>query len=397
MSTSKLFIRFAISLETVDQLMKHHGPLFHRWLPDGEKDSISLCTKPDLNVWFERCGFVEENFIRFDYKRKEIDPLVMSEQAILDAGPLRGELRLEGISTDEIQVLQENKIGDPSFEELGKKILGILVPPLSNFLDVLRLNYGQFWLRRLFPWDSRVKSLGLYCAGLGMRWSLDGKDWKPLLPTEKVVLLSAEMTTDFAQYLTQADWKSLKALVPSGYEPSMAVEILSRTHALLDQKNFKFALVEAVTALEITLDAIAEEKFKTIGKMYGFWNRPANLQQKLFLMAGSNEVETSDLEVMQLLIKNRNEVVHEGWEPTSDESQEIGTQIHSFLAIASKLLSELALKFPEANHANARLSEEKLLLQIRRTIPEAIHFPNCFEFLFRNCVKCDFQSRNGFH
>ena len=59
----------------------------------------------------------------------------MSEQAVLDAGPLRGELRLEEISSDEIQILREDKIGDPSFEALGKN-WGSTLSPAPGFLSL---------------------------------------------------------------------------------------------------------------------------------------------------------------------------------------------------------------------------------------------------------------------
>ena len=36
------------------------GPLFHRWLPDGEKDAITLSPPSEhytLKLWFERWGY----------------------------------------------------------------------------------------------------------------------------------------------------------------------------------------------------------------------------------------------------------------------------------------------------------------------------------------------------
>jgi hypothetical protein len=90
-----LLLKFGVLLENynIEEFDRHKGPLFHRWLPDGEKDAI-LVDVPDptaeLKVWFERRGFVDDRWIRFDYSRPEIDPEIMERQAILDAGPLRG-------------------------------------------------------------------------------------------------------------------------------------------------------------------------------------------------------------------------------------------------------------------------------------------------------------------
>ena len=42
-----LILKLIIPLERydLDDLGRPHGPIFHRWLPEGEKDSISIKTK----------------------------------------------------------------------------------------------------------------------------------------------------------------------------------------------------------------------------------------------------------------------------------------------------------------------------------------------------------------
>ena len=89
MTTMLLKFRINLELYELQTLNRNHGPLFHRWLPDGQQDSIVLDTghpNSDLEVWFERRGFVDDGWIRFDYKRREVDPEIMSKQGVLDAG-----------------------------------------------------------------------------------------------------------------------------------------------------------------------------------------------------------------------------------------------------------------------------------------------------------------------
>lgn len=67
------------------------GPLFHRWLPGGVHDAISLETRePDssLKVWFERWGVVDDGgFIRFTHRQREVDASVVERQAKLRRRP----------------------------------------------------------------------------------------------------------------------------------------------------------------------------------------------------------------------------------------------------------------------------------------------------------------------
>jgi hypothetical protein len=78
---SALLIRFKIELANPDfaSYEPHYGPLFHRWLPDGDHDAIVLKTDDpnlELKVWFERRGFVENGNIQYSPSRFEVDPAV---------------------------------------------------------------------------------------------------------------------------------------------------------------------------------------------------------------------------------------------------------------------------------------------------------------------------------
>jgi hypothetical protein len=84
-----LTIRFMWTL--LNQNVRFHyafGPLFARWLPDGEMDKLSIPTDDSdiqLHVWIERRGYVD-GLIHYDYKRKEVDENLMTRQARLDGG-----------------------------------------------------------------------------------------------------------------------------------------------------------------------------------------------------------------------------------------------------------------------------------------------------------------------
>lgn len=354
-----LKLKFRIILEdySLEGVARHHGPLFHRWLPDGERDAISLDTgdpNAELKVWFERRGFVDNGFIRFDYGRREVAPEIIPTQAILCAGPLMGLLEIRGLSDEELAPLSENQVGDEQYIALGKKIVKEwLYPSVSRFLNILRANCGQYWIRELRKWDSREESLGIYCSNeLGMKWSLDdGKTWNPFLPDAPVVTLMATVRQNFGEYLTEEDWQELEGVVREGYEPTLAALLLGRAHQLSDQGNLRYGFVEGVSALEAALDEFVRQRLRgadsLLESMQAFWTLP--LPAQLTTVGTTLRISLQDIEDTIKAIDIRNKVIHEGFNPPGDTK----IKLSRLLKTAAALLSGPRFKFPFANSGNA--------------------------------------------
>lgn len=350
------------NLPIVDQ---NHGPLFHRWLPDGEKHAIVLNTgDPDTNlkVWFERCGFVDSGgHIRFDYKRQEVDTKIIPMQAILDAGPLIGILEIRGLSSEELAPIQEKQVGDSKYITLGKKIVKKwVVPPVARFLDILRTNYGQYWIRKLEKWDSRKESLGSYCSSkLQLKWSLNGgRTWERFEPDKREVRLTVTVRRNFREYLTEEDWHELSKVVEEEYDPSLAAFTLARTHLLLDQENLKHAFVEGVSALELALEEFIHQKLHGANSLHdsmsAFWN--LSLPTRVITVAtilGKPPLQIIERATKAIDIRNR--IVHEGYDPPDTSKQ----QLRDLLETVSTLLSGPQFRFPSANPGNALMSIEQ--------------------------------------
>lgn len=356
-----LRLRFRINLEGSEfSPFSHHGPLFHRWLPNGENDAIVLQTEDanaELKFWFERHGFVERDFIRFDKERHEVDPTVMVKQAILDAGPLVGLLSIWDLPEEELAPLRNNRKGDPRYETLGKKILKIIQPPLSRFIDTLRINFGQYWIRELEEWNSREHSLGSYCGlRLNLKWSLDeGKTWIPFMPNDPVGEMRPviiRMNKRFDDYITQEDWRHLAEVVKEKYEPSPAALILHRTHEHLDQGNLKYAFIEGVTALEVALHEFVRDKLGGINALLtsvqSFWGLP--LVAQVTIVVGTLEkVTQGDMENTVKAITTRNKIVHDGYNPASI----VKSELLGLMKTVAVLLSGPEFRFPAINPGNA--------------------------------------------
>lgn len=280
MPTLRLRFRIWLDETSEERFNDHfapHGPLFHRWLPDGVADALTLQSGDstvELRVWFERLGYVRDRAmgrdIVFDPGRRELDSAIMATQGILQAGPLCGELVLHALTDEEIAPLREfvtNEQREKStgyYVRLGKRVVKLIQPPVTHFLDVLRINFGQYWLTTLESWDSRKESLGQYCSHtLNLRWGLDNEDtWERFIPTQLQGRIYATMRPDqhFLEYLSREDWAELQQVVGELKSPSLAARILVQTHRLRDQNDLRYALIEGVTALELALDDYLDHK-----------------------------------------------------------------------------------------------------------------------------------------
>lgn len=356
-----LLLRFAINLEDYHSPFRNHGPLFHRWLPDGEKDAITFDTgEPDteLKIWFERRGYVNDGgFIEFDADRRDVDDSKIPTQAVLDAGPLFGSLKIENLSKKYVVPMTENRLGDEDYINLGKKIVKLLRPPIARFLDTLRTNYGQHWVSPLKEWDSRSESVGSYCSGLQIDWSLDGgESWEKFRPDENIFYINAlYKDPEFDPYLTAEDWNDVAEIVQIGYEPSLAATILTRSRQLSEQGNANYALIEGVTALELAIGDFVRNKVGDSDilkkSIQSFWNLP--LPSKVVSLVTTLGADPRDLEDTISAIDLRNAIVHEGKSPGAIELSGLYRTISLFIKDGP------SLRFPESVPSNALKSPKE--------------------------------------
>lgn len=363
---SRLLIRFAIHLEDYSLPKvpaRPHGPLFHRWLPDGQSDAAILGTGVSgvtLKVWFERFGFADgDGIIRFKYNEKSVPPENIPKQAVLDAGPLFGLVEITTPSTAEISALKGAKIGSATFKSLGKRVATEIIQPcVSRFLSILRTNFGQYWLRELHSWDSRDESLGHYCEMLNMRWSLDdGTTWSNFTPDQAISHHTVTLRRSFDEYLTKENWYEITDSFNNAYDPPQASHLLAQAHRSDDQGNLAYALVEAVTALEVAVAEAIRSGVKSkelTGAIQSFWTLP--LPAQVVMVAGLvRGISEKDIRDSIQAIKVRNAIVHEGLKP-SDEARKY---LHGVFRTIGGLQGGPVFRFPSANPGNAVMSVEK--------------------------------------
>lgn len=357
---NKILLKFAIILEN-EELSMHYGPLFHRWLPDGLKDAIFLNTGDNnatLKIWFERRGFVQGGFIVFNYKKHEVDAKIIPSQGVLEGGPLFGLLEVRGLSDKELEAIREDK-KDDHYIAFGKKIINkIIYPCVSRFLNILRINYGQFWIKNLNKWDARNESLGSYCSLLELSCSSDGgKNWHKFRPNEPSTMRKAKISSheEFKQFITDDDWQKIKLLVQSDLETTLAIESLVRSRKFLSRGNIRNSLIEGVTALEIAIEEFIRNQIKSAGYPNDFFdiNIIKDLRHKLKNIAAiRGNFPIDNIEKALEVINKRNKVVHEAWNPPEESFPSIKSELFGLYYIVNCLLETPIIKFPSPNPGN---------------------------------------------
>ena len=329
-----LILRLGLRMDDGDPraFPRNHGPRFHRWLPNGEADAIALTGPKDpvrVSVWFDRRGFVRDGFIVFDETRREVDPLVIPRQAVLDAGPLLGRVEVE-VSHDEMTAIHSNDQGGSAYVGVGKRVVKALQPLLSALVDLLRVDFGQYWLPEFDMWDSRTWTLGAYCGSvLGLRFSDDegatwGRRFEPDHSRTTGMLQTIVMGgTIGADYIREEDWTTLPSRLRLDEKRPISDEIVVAAHELLDRGNYRHALMEAFVALELVVEEICGARRRTAGpKLSSVIDQLeraglAPLILALPMLAPDRTFQRRDIEGAVEAYGLRNRATHEGWTPTS--------------------------------------------------------------------------------
>lgn len=370
---NELLLKFKVNLKSEDYqkdfVYKPKEVLFHRFLPNGIKDALEIEYDEfsKIKLFFERYGVVADTgYIRFDYDMKDVDSEVVERQAVLDGGPLFGLVELENVDQNEYEAVVSNKIGDDCYVRLGKRLVtNMIYPYVKRMIDHLSLTYGQYWLGNLKKWDSRERSIGHYCSSvLGLKWSNDGgSTWNNFIPNEvggQVISASIVLRTNVGEdYLHKEDWSKLEELIKSDFEHSLGASVLSKAHINADQGNLKYALIEAVTALEIAMGERVNENLKgnnhLIKSLDRFWKLP--MPAKLTTISSLlGNISVNEIEASIEVISVRNAVMHEA----SDLPPNLDRKLKVFMNVISKILIGPEYRFPMLDGGNALIPKEEL-------------------------------------
>jgi hypothetical protein len=339
---SLLKLQFCLHLEPPGPpiMMRPSGPVFHRWLPDGEADAIQLSAENESDqvaVWLERRTVIKSGFLVSDRAGKEFDASIMARQGKLDGGNLFGRMTLSDLSDVELASLTKNPIlldqqfgsydpSDPVYIKLARRIIAILHPKLARFMATLRNQYGQYWLEETPQWDSRSMTLGTYCSSvLGLLWRYEDRQvWCRLLPTPSGNTITAVRLSGrgYEEFLTEADWRRLQA-TRCLTDVSTEVQLLGQVTRSLEYREYAQAFVETISALELAMSnrLKAGSVTATIRSAIQRFEDSESIASQAAVVLLLLERPHHEIEQVLSAIKIRNAIVHEAHRPTESEAQ----------------------------------------------------------------------------
>jgi hypothetical protein len=337
MAAVRMSFHLLLESKLVPGPMKLVGPLFNRFVPDGQNDAVFLTPEGDpheVRVWFRRAAKKEGDFLRWDQNGSEFDVATMRRQAKLEGGPLRGEMVMPDVSEAELASLLRNSkaLGepfgqdsgdDPIYVGLARRVVDVLHSRLQNFISTLRNQYGQYWLEEPSAWDSRRSTLGTYCSSeLGLLWwNEQTQDWRRFLPTNSGATISLGRLPGrgYEEYLTEEDWRRLQRTRCLS-DVSTELQLLGNATRALDFGEYRQSFIEVISALELVVARrLASPSGMVQSAIQSFQNRETqNAQIAVVLL--TTGARTDEIEDALKALKVRNRVAHEGYQPTTDDA-----------------------------------------------------------------------------
>ncbi len=336
---STLQIIFSVNLKQDRDESIYYAPIFYNWTPT-EKDYLILYTlEPDttLRVWFDTDS--------------QVDMSAISDKNIIVVDKLKGKLEINNIAPDIVSIFETNKTQYIPYEEFGKKVIKKMIyPTLSRLFNILRINYGQYWIPQLLPWNSLETGLREYCQMLEMKWSIDDNTWIDFIPDRRVgasIRFRVAGQHFFEQFILKNDWQILPEFINNRYEPTVAATLLSRAHQYGDQGDFRSSFIEGISALELAIREFIQPKIANnntlLQSMNQFWEMPIK-SKVIAITTTMGTIPIDDIENTMKAIDIRNKIAHQGFEPPGQSSKTI---LSGLFRTISALLSGPKFKFPQ--------------------------------------------------
>lgn len=348
-------LRFALRLTDTTDPQEPAGPLFHKWMPDGERDALLLTPSEcpyTIRVWTERHGFLDEfGRFQFEAERTGLTDDELRTQQRLDAGHLHGQADGMEVTVEEMEMLECDRRGD-EYQALGKKLLRLVLPPVQKLTRAMRYRYGQWWIEAPVAWDSRFLTLGEYCAAMQMRWrsSQDGS-WRPFWPNDpRQIIRGTIRVTAAGAYealLTKDDWVELPAVMTDEDKSLMAsMSMVAVAQRAVRLRRLLEGYVFAAAACELALEHFVAVRFTTDDKQWAmqFWASDRFHARLSVVLPMLSSCDRPLIDLCNKAIKTRNAIVHEGAPLPADAEQ----QVAGLLRVVALLVGDVTKKLPDS-------------------------------------------------
>jgi len=233
---------------------------FDRWLPGGQEQALRLKREGlQASLW------VDSSCVRLYPGERIEDQLSRGSVGVshffveIATGPISADLarfiREQAKSRRQREVLESTDAGTRSLAQdhraLGLQVQKTLLHTVNGFLSWAYAEKQQYWLNTRSETGDQLNSIN---ALTGASAQIDTEPrilWCPPTVDSIHIVLRAKAG------ITAAEWEALGPFLQAGKRPSLVGELVSNADRLMTLGHHRAALIEAVAAMEVALNAFA--------------------------------------------------------------------------------------------------------------------------------------------
>jgi hypothetical protein len=268
-------------------------------------------------------------------------------------GPLIGKLSLSQVSENLVSAIQTEQFDNKELILICKKIAHLIYEGVGLYINVLRYQYGQHWLK---PVEKYQEGDGLsdYFADYDIRWHNPANGLlhclSPKLGTRSIqIIFLGDHKNPEKQAVEKNDLQNLVTACQQHYKPSIAAQLLLNAHELADKGEWRLALFETATALEAAVNHFLTGKIHTDLKASAQISKQKIGIDRKGLTVIAATLAGADKAIIDggiKLITLRNKYIHEG---VVDDEDQIPQCVSESIQLVAVLLADEVKKLCHYN------------------------------------------------
>jgi hypothetical protein len=228
--------------------------VFNEWLPASDETIATAAGGISVRLWLDSTCLAHLDKPTPEKIRRMVNVKVGSVLVDVSVVGVQEELETYIFAGKNSSAQQEhqNRL-QADYDELGHQILRCVLGALNRLFAFARSVKGQYWLGDYEIRPDRLPSDFVQFAAKIL--TPDGK-WQDFIPGTTIHLGGSSICSP-ERFLKQEDWRRAGEYVASEKGEPLVGTLLANAEALADQDHTRSAMIEAVTALEVALNAFA--------------------------------------------------------------------------------------------------------------------------------------------
>lgn len=294
---------------------------FSHWLPLGKEQGITIDERGlEILIWFDLQSTWWASQPTEDDLKNNVNVLAhyaLCQVTVRGIEPnLSNYVAKRGYDkpNDSVNDAHENQ-----YTELGNRVIKTVFSRFNRLIAYARVEKGQFWLVEYDLEEGRDNN---FFRSLEAKAKIDDGDtfgFNPVCMKPIVIHMVEEK-----RYISETEWSKVIEFVVGNERPSLTLELLSRANQLAKHGFARSALIEAVTALEISVSDFAISNGKlankfgerlavnSLKKQVEHLGLSGTVRFLIPLLLDNDALPSNVLSACQEAITIRNNVVHNG-------------------------------------------------------------------------------------